>query len=73
MSENNFEKQLKRLQEIADKLESQDLSIDETLKLFEEGMKLSKDCKKSLEEIEMKVQKIVGEENNTQMEDDDDF
>ena len=72
MSENNFEKQLKRLKEIADTLENKELSIDETLKLFEEGMKLSKECKKSLEEIEVKVKKIVGEEADIELEDEDD-
>jgi exodeoxyribonuclease VII small subunit len=64
MSENNFEQQLKRLQEIAETLENKELSIDETLKLFEEGMQLSKECKKSLEKIELKVNEIVGENKN---------
>lgn len=62
----NFEKQLKRLQQIADKLESDELGIEETLKLFQEGMTLGRDCKKSLSDIELKVNKIIEiDENDT--------
>ncbi|MBZ4644470.1 MAG: exodeoxyribonuclease small subunit [Deferribacteres bacterium] len=56
-----FEEKLKRLEEIAKKLESEEIGIEESLKLFQEGMALGKECKKILEDIELKVQKVVGE------------
>ena len=63
----NYEKQFKRLQEIAEKLENEELGLEETFKLFQEGMKLGKECKKALLEIEEKVNKIIAvdEEENT--------
>ena len=57
--ESTYEKQFKRLQEIADILENEELGVEETFKLFQEGMKLGKECKKSLLEIEEKVNKII--------------
>lgn len=64
MDKNNFEVKLKRLEEIAEKLENQSIGIEESLNLFQEGMKLAKECKKILEEIELKVQKVVNEIDN---------
>ena len=65
--ESSYEKQFKRLQEIAEKLENEELSLEETFKLFQEGMKLGKECKKTLLEVEEKVNKIIAinEEENT--------
>jgi exodeoxyribonuclease VII small subunit len=56
----SFEKKLTRLEEIVQKMESGELSLDDSLKLFEEGVKLSRDCNKELAEAEQKVQKLVG-------------
>lgn len=55
----NFENALKRLEQIVQKLESGDLSLDESLKLFEEGVELSRLCTKKLSEAEGKVEKLV--------------
>lgn len=52
----NFEKSLQRLEEITQKLESQDFSLDESLKLFEEGINLSRICEKSLSDAEKKLE-----------------
>lgn len=49
MGEIGFEEALKRLEEIAGILEKGDTSLDETLSLFEEGMKLSAFCQKNLQ------------------------
>ena len=46
----DFEKKLERLEEIVTKMESGDLSLDESLKLFEEGIKSSRECHKQLTE-----------------------
>jgi len=52
----NFEKSLQRLEEITQKLESQDFSLDESLKLFEEGITLSRVCEKSLSDAGKKLE-----------------
>jgi len=54
-----FEKSLTRLEEVVKRLESPDLSLDEAMKLFEEGVKLSRDCQKQLEEAEGRVEILL--------------
>lgn len=54
-----FEESLSELEEIAKKLESSDISLDESIKLFEDGMKLSKNCKKILDSAEKKVSVLL--------------
>jgi exodeoxyribonuclease VII small subunit len=62
--EENFESALKRLEEIVQKLEQGNLSLDDSLKLFEEGIQRSRFCSKKLSEAEKKVEKLIkiGEE-----------
>jgi exodeoxyribonuclease VII small subunit len=55
----DFEKSLARLEEVVKKLESTDLSLDEAMKLFEEGVKLSRECQKQLEEAEGRVEILL--------------
>ncbi|MCO4792646.1 MAG: exodeoxyribonuclease VII small subunit [Bacteriovoracaceae bacterium] len=50
-----FEKQLESLEEIVDLLESGDLNLDDSLKKFEEGVKLFKTCKDKLSKAEKKI------------------
>ena len=52
MSEKKFEEAMKRLENIVESLERGDLSLEESLKIFEEGMKLLHFCSKKLEEAE---------------------
>ncbi|MGC1106796.1 MAG: exodeoxyribonuclease VII small subunit [Candidatus Acidiferrales bacterium] len=54
-----FEKSLARLEEVVKRLESVDLPLDEAMKLFEEGVKLSRDCQKQLEEAEGRVEILL--------------
>ena len=54
-----FEESLKKLETIVDKLEKGDLSLEDSLKLFEQGVDLSAACKKELDEAEGKVQMLV--------------
>ena len=54
-----FEKKLSRLEEIVTKMEKGDLALDESLKLFEEGVKLSRECHQRLNEAEAKVKLLV--------------
>jgi len=55
----DFEHSLTRLEEIVRKLESANLSLDEAMKLFEEGVQLSRDCQKHLEDAEGKVEILL--------------
>ena len=55
-----FEKKLSRLEEIVQKMERGDLALDESLKLFEEGVKLSRECHSQLTKAEAHVKKLVG-------------
>ena len=54
-----FEKALARLETIVSELERGELSLDDSLKIFEEGVKLSKTCLKILDEAEQKVEILV--------------
>ena len=54
----NFEASLKRLQEISELLENDDVSLEESIKLYEEGIKLSKECFSTLEKAELKVEEL---------------
>lgn len=54
-----FEKKLKRLEEIVDKMEEGEISLDDSLKLFEEGVKLSRECSKELTQAEQKVKILL--------------
>ncbi|MBL7170505.1 MAG: exodeoxyribonuclease VII small subunit [Candidatus Omnitrophica bacterium] len=57
-----FEQALKRLEEIVEELEKGNLSLDESLKRYEEGIKLSRFCTKKLEETERKVELLTKNE-----------
>lgn len=52
----NFEASLDELERIVKELEKGDLPLEQSLTLFESGMKLSGDCKKLLEEAETRVE-----------------
>ena len=67
--ENNFESNLKKLELIVDKLESGDIDLEESVKLYEEGMKIKKICDKKLKDIEMQIKKIKIEDNKVIKED----
>lgn len=58
-----FEQAMARLEAIVGELERGELPLDESLKIFEEGIRLSKNCLKVLEEAERKVQVLVQEKN----------
>ena len=59
MSKENFEESMKKLESIVTELETSNLSLDESVSKFEEGMKLSKQCNKMLEEAEKKITILV--------------
>lgn len=55
----DFEKKLARLEEIVQKMERGELSLEDSLKLFEEGIKLSRECQTQLTKAEAQVKKLV--------------
>ena len=61
MSEKKFEEAMERLEQIVETLESGDLALDQSLKIFEEGMGLVNFCTKKLEEAEQKVTILIKE------------
>ena len=60
----NFEDAMKRLEEIANELEKGDLTLDESVKKFEDGISLSKKCNEFLDNAEKKITMLInnGEE-----------
>jgi exodeoxyribonuclease VII small subunit len=55
----SFEEQLTALETVVERLERGELSLDESVRLFEEGVKLSNACKKELEAAEGRIQVLV--------------
>lgn len=55
-----FEDAMKRLEEIANELEKDDLTLDDSIAKFEEGMNLSKKCKQMLDSAEKKITILIG-------------
>lgn len=58
MNDMTYEIALKKLEDIVEKIENGDLTLDENIKLFEEGVKLSDFCSKCLNEAELKIKDI---------------
>lgn len=56
--ENNFEYQMNRLKEIVETLEKDNIDIDKSLSLYQEGINLSKELKSTLSDFEEKIKKI---------------
>lgn len=54
----NFEKAMKRLEEIGQSLDTGDIALEESIKLYEEGIELIEFCQKKLAEAEKKVKKL---------------
>lgn len=59
-----FEKSVEQLDLIVEKMESGELSLDESLKLFEKGVKLTRECQKTLADAEAKIEKLMKEVND---------
>lgn len=63
MSKQSFESAMKELESIVSDLEDKDLTLDQALKKFQQGMKLSRFCAKKLDETERKVSQLVQEDS----------
>jgi len=66
MAKKTFEEALARLEEITHELEEGDLSLDKSLKKFDEGIKLAEFCSTQLEEAKAKVEILL--EKNGKLE-----
>ena len=62
MARQTFESAIKRLEAIVEELESGDLTLDDALKKFQEGIKISRFCSKKLDETEKKVAILLEDE-----------
>jgi exodeoxyribonuclease VII small subunit len=60
-----FEESLKQLEKIVDQLERGDLPLEESIRLFEDGVKLSSACKQELDTAEAKVQMLMKERDGS--------
>ncbi len=59
----SFEEALTRLEEIVSELEDESISLEKSIKLYEEGIELSKICSQTLEEAELRIEKVASEQN----------
>jgi exodeoxyribonuclease VII small subunit len=62
-TKHSFEQSLSRLEKIVDSLEQGDISLDESLKMYEEGIQLSKACMETLNTAELRIKKLTKELN----------
>ena len=58
-----FESSLTELEQIVERLEGGDLSLDDSLKLFEEGIKLSRECRSRLQEAERRIEILMKDDD----------
>ncbi len=65
---NSFEDKIEELEKIVSEIEKGDLNLDDTVKKFEEGINISKECNKILEEAEKKITKLVKKDDNIEEE-----
>ena len=61
MPKQSFEKSVEQLERIIQELEAGDLPLEKAIKRFEEGIQLSKDCSKKLDETEKKISILMQE------------
>jgi len=63
MAKEKFEEALEKLEEIVRRMEAGDMTLEESLKAFEEGIKLSRLCAKKLDEAERRVDLLLRQED----------
>ena len=63
MAKEKFEEALGKLEDIVKKMEAGDMSLEESLKAFEEGIKLARLCSRKLDEAERRVEMLLKQED----------
>lgn len=64
----NFEKTLAELEQLVEKMEKGDLSLEESMEYFERGIKLTKACQQALSEAEQKVSILLEKNGRSELE-----
>lgn len=65
-SEFNFEEALQELERLVSSMEEGELSLEDSMKAFEKGIKLTRECQTALQQAEQKVQILLNESGETQ-------
>tara|TARA_B100000524_G_scaffold222676_1_gene117503 strand:+ start:121 stop:345 length:225 start_codon:yes stop_codon:yes gene_type:complete len=63
----NFEASLKELESIVEKLEDDDINLEDSVKSFEEGVNLVKQCQKQLQDAELKIKKLLDDGSSSEI------
>jgi len=69
----SYEEAMEKLEDILSKMDRGEVPLDESMKNFEEGMKLIKHCEDIINSYERRITKIVGEKNGEIIEEDIEF
>ena len=64
----NFEKDLRELEDLVEKMEGGDLSLEDSLVHFERGIALTRACQKALTEAEQKIQILLAEDGSQKLQ-----
>ncbi len=64
----DFEERLQTLEELVEQMEDGELSLEESLKAFEQGIKLTRECQSALTAAEQKVQVLIEEQGQLHMQ-----
>ncbi len=65
----NFEAALEELEQLVERMETGELTLEESLKAFERGVVLTRDCQKALKDAELRVQALTETEEGLALED----
>ena len=64
----DFESALKELESLVEKMEHEDIRLEDSLKHFERGIELTRICQKALRDAEQKVQKLIEKDGRVELE-----
>ena len=64
----DFESSLKELESIVEKLEDENINLEDSVKSFEEGINLVKECQKQLQNAELKIKKLLDDGSVAELE-----
>ncbi len=65
----DFEKSLAELEALVERMESGEMTLEESMKQFERGIQLTRNCQQQLKQAELKVQQLVQKNGNAKLED----
>ena len=65
----DFESSLKALESIVERLEDENINLEDSVKSFEEGINLVKECQKQLQEAELKIKTLLDDGSSIDLED----